>query len=89
MESVTSKEEQLEVISWQPLSPGRSLMVCGDTPTSPLVSFVLLNPVTLSGQHLAIALKATKSLNAFSRIFTLLAHLEQICEGSLFLYWNV
>ena len=55
----------------------------GDTPTSPLVSFVLLNPVTLSREHLAIALKATKSLTAFSRLSTLLAHLELICEASL------
>ena len=58
-------------------------MVSGDTPTSPLVAFALLNPVTLSREHLAIALKATKSLTAFSRLSTLLAHLVQIWEESL------
>ena len=58
-------------------------MVSGDTPTSPLVAFALLNPVTLSREHLAIALKVTKSLTAFSRLSTLLAHLVETWEESL------
>ena len=59
-------------------------MVSGDTPTSPLVFFCSLESSdSIQVAPIAVALKATKSLTAFSRLSTLLAHLEHICEESL------
>ena len=81
MESVTPKEEHLEVISLQPLSRW-SLMVSGNTPTSPLVAFALLNPVTLSSSH------SFESYQVLDCLLQTVHSLEQICEESLSCFSN-
>lgn len=64
------------------LERGLSRSVFGDTPTSPVVSFVLLMGRGSSMADLADLLKSARSASALSSLASLVMHLKHMCGGN-------